>query len=245
MLRVDKLHKSYISYNQEYEAVKGISFEIGEGEFVALVGPSGSGKTTIFNCITGFLKPSSGQVFLNQKELTNQSEDEISEFRSRQLGFVFQDFMLIDGLTSKENIFLPQLMIEPNNEIVEKNTSDLLHRFGISEIADKYPHEISGGQKQRVAICRALSNRPVIILADEPTGNLDSISSQKVIDAFLKAKIEDKTTIFMVTHDANAASHCDRVIGIKDGIISREIINMGNQQDFLDRIYNLMRSGDQ
>lgn len=244
MLQVENLHKTYESYNQKYEAVKGVSFEIKKGEFVALIGPSGSGKTTIFNCITGFLNPTKGTIHLDSKELTNNSEEEISDFRSSKLGFVFQDFMLVDGLTVKENVFLPQLIVEKELDEIKLRTKELLEKFGIEEIAEKYPHEISGGQKQRVAISRALSNEPVIILADEPTGNLDSVSGQKVIDAFIKTRNEEDTTIFMVTHDALAASHCDRVIGIKDGKVKSTITNCGDRKIFLDKIYGLMRLED-
>ncbi len=242
MLSVSNLYKTYESYNQKYEAVKDVSFEIQKGEFVSLIGPSGSGKTTIFNCISGFLKSTSGEIKLEGKDIANKTESEISHFRSNKLGFVFQDFMLIDGLTVLENIFLPQIIAGKDICDIEKQTENLLSKLNILEIENKYPHEISGGQKQRVAVARALSNVPLIILADEPTGNLDSVSGSKVIDAFITAKRDLGTTIFMVTHDAKAASLSDRVIGIRDGQIFKTIKNNGDRKVFLDEIFDLMKA---
>ena len=158
-----------------------------------------------------------------------------------KFGFVFQDFMLLNGLTIRDNIFLPQIIAgKPSNEM-ERNTKTLLSLFGISEIADKYPTEVSGGQKQRTSIARALSNNPSIILADEPTGNLDSKSSGAVIDSFCNAKEKIGATIFMVTHDAFAASYADKVIALKDGIVFGELIRHGEPKDFLDELLDFTR----
>lgn len=168
-------------------------------------------------------------------------EDELSEIRQRKLGFVFQDFMLLNGLTIRENIFLPQIIIGKSTKEMEKNTEMLLELFGISEIADKYPAEVSGGQKQRTSIARALSNNPLIILADEPTGNLDSKSSSTVIEAFGNAKEKMGATIFMVTHDAFAASYADKVIALKDGIVFGELIRHGEPKEFLDELLDFTR----
>lgn len=167
-------------------------------------------------------------------------QDEMSDIRQTSLGFIFQDFMLIDGLTVRENIYLPQIIAGKENAQIDKTTENLLEKFGISAIGDKYPGEISGGQKQRTAIARALSNSPLLILADEPTGNLDSKSSAAVIDAFLMAKEELEATILMVTHDAAAASHVDRVVALADGQVVRELKRESTPGNFMEEILQFM-----
>lgn len=233
--------KTYHSKGIDYPVLKEITATIHDGEFVAIMGPSGSGKTTLLNVISGFISADGGKVILDGQDILTGEENELAEIRQHKLGFVFQDFMLLNGLTIRENIFLPQIIAGKPKSQMEQNTHNLLAVFGIEEIAEKYPAEVSGGQKQRASIARALSNNPSIILADEPTGNLDSKSSTAVIEAFLNAKEKIGATIFMVTHDAFAASYADKVIALKDGIVFGELVRHGQPRDFLDELLDFTR----
>ena len=241
MLQIEKVSKTYHSKGIDYPVLKEISATIHDGEFVAIMGPSGSGKTTLLNVISGFISADGGKVILDGQDILTGEENELAEIRQHKLGFVFQDFMLLNGLTIRENIFLPQIIAGKPKSQMEQNTHNLLVVFGIEEIAEKYPAEVSGGQKQRASIARALSNNPSIILADEPTGNLDSKSSTAVIEAFLNAKEKIGATIFMVTHDAFAASYADKVIALKDGIVFGELVRHGQPRDFLDELLDFTR----
>jgi len=219
MLTVQDLHKSYQAGKTTYEVLKGVSLHVEKGEFVAVMGPSGSGKTTLLNCISCYIPADRGTITLGNTELANLGENALAQVRNRQLGFVFQDFLLLDGLTVRQNILLPAIIGGSVNTLVEERANQLCDVFGISPIRDKYPAEISGGEKQRTAVARALINHPLLILADEPTGNLDSKSSRAVIHAFEQAKKSLDATIFMVTHDSFTASFCDRVIILRDGVV--------------------------
>lgn len=241
MLEIKNVGKTYHSKGFEYPVLKNINISVEEGEFVVIMGPSGSGKTTLLNVISGFLKADHGTVILEQQDILSCSNDEMSLIRQNKLGFVFQDFMLLDGLSVIENIYLPQIIAKKNSKLMEEKSRDLLRIFDITDIANKYPSEISGGQKQRVAIARAISNSPSIILADEPTGNLDSKSSTSVIESFVNAQKNMNATIFMVTHDTFAASHANRVVALKDGMIYGELIRGGNPKDFLDELFDFTR----
>ncbi len=241
MLQIEKVSKTYHSKGIDYPVLKKITATIHDGEFVAIMGPSGSGKTTLLNVISGFISADGGKVILDGQDILTGEENELAEIRQHKLGFVFQDFMLLNGLTIRENIFLPQIIAGKPKSQMEQNTHTLLEVFGIEEIAEKYPAEVSGGQKQRASIARALSNNPSIILADEPTGNLDSKSSTAVIEAFLNAKEKIGATIFMVTHDAFAASYADKVIALKDGIVFGELVRHGQPRDFLDELLDFTR----
>ena len=241
MLQIEKVSKTYHSKGIDYPVLKEISATIHDGEFVAIMGPSGSGKTTLLNVISGFISADGGKVILDGQDILTGEENELAEIRQHKLGFVFQDFMLLNGLTIRENIFLPQIIAGKPKSQMEQNTHNLLAVFGIEEIAEKYPAEVSGGQKQRASIARALSNNPSIILADEPTGNLDSKSSTAVIEAFLNTKEKIGATIFMVTHDAFAASYADKVIALKDGIVFGELVRHGQPKDFLDELLDFTR----
>jgi len=241
MLNVNHLYKSYKTGNVTYEVLKDVCFKVDEGEFVAVMGPSGSGKTTLLNCISCFIEHDKGEILLNDRELSSLNEKEIAKVRNENLGFVFQDFMLLDGLTILENVCVPKVIKEEPYRLMEEKAGALLNMFGIREIADKYPAEISGGQKQRTAVARALMNDPLLILADEPTGNLDSRSSEAVIGAFLEAQRELGATTFMVTHDSFSASYCDRVIVMKDGKVFKELRSNGNRKDFLEQLLDVLR----
>lgn len=241
MLEIKEVSKNYRTKGIDYPVLKGVTSTISDGEFVAVMGPSGSGKTTLLNVISGFISADGGKVMLDGKDILTGEENELAEIRQHKLGFVFQDFMLLNGLTIRENIFLPQIIAGKAKSRMEQNTQRLLSIFGIEEIAEKYPAEVSGGQKQRASIARALSNNPSIILADEPTGNLDSKSSAAVIESFLNAKEKIGATIFMVTHDAFSASYADRVIALKDGIVFGELVRRGQPKDFLDELLDFTR----
>lgn len=246
MLTVKDLHKSYRAGKNTYEVLKGVSLQVKKGEFVAVMGPSGSGKTTLLNCISCYIPADSGTITLGNTELAHLDEDALARVRNQQLGFVFQDFLLLDGLTVRQNILLPAIISESVNALVEERANQLCDVFGISHIRDKYPAEISGGEKQRTAVARALVNHPLLILADEPTGNLDSKSSRAVIHTFEQAKKTLEATIFMVTHDSFAASFCDRVIILRDGVVWRtleraELERTSFQNQLLDAIRDMGR----
>jgi len=241
MLKVNKLYKSYESANATYEVLKDVSLEVKKGEFVAVMGPSGSGKTTLLNCISCFIPFEQGEILLNGENIAGLSEEQLAEVRNEKLGFVFQDYMLLDGLSVFENICLPQIIGDKQVDIMEARAKKLCDTFGISHIMNKYPAEISGGEKQRTAVARALINDPYVILADEPTGNLDSKSSRAVIDSFTQAQKELSATVFMVTHDSFAASFCDRVIVLRDGKVYTELTRSGTRIEFMDKLLDTLK----
>ena len=241
MLQVKHLSKSYSSGDQIYPVLKDVSLEVGKGEFVAVMGPSGSGKTTLLNCISCYIPFDKGEITIGGTNLAGLGDAELAHFRNTQLGFVFQDFMLLDGLTIRENILVPRIVQGEVSREAEELTDRLTALFGIQHIAAKYPAEISGGEKQRAAVARSLINNPLIILADEPTGNLDSKSSRAVIESFGEVKKRMNATIFMVTHDSFAASFCDRVILLKDGSIYRQLERQGERGQFQDQLLIAIR----
>lgn len=241
MLYVKNLHKSYEAGTVKYQVLKGIDFQVAQGEFVAVMGPSGSGKTTLLNCISCYIPFDDGSITLGGTKLAGQSEEMLAKIRNTQIGFVFQDFMLLDGLTIRENILVPRIVQGEVGADAEKLADSLASLFGIGHIMNKYPAEISGGEKQRAAVARSLINNPLIILADEPTGNLDSKSSRTVIESFGNAKSKMNATIFMVTHDSFAASFCDRVILLKDGAVYRQLERKEERKTFQDKLLNAIR----
>lgn len=241
MLQVNALNKSYLTGDRKYPVLKDVTLRVEPGEFVAVMGPSGSGKTTLLNCISCFIPHDSGEILLHGENLSRLNEQQLADVRNRKLGFVFQDFMLLDGLTVFENICVPRIISESPVSQMEAMADHLCRLFGLSPLRDKYPAELSGGEKQRTAVARALMNQPYLLLADEPTGNLDSKSCLAVINAFLQAKREINATIFMVTHDSYAASFCDRVIVLKDGQINRELRSGGNRREFMNRLLDALR----
>lgn len=241
MLEVKNLEKSYGVGKNQNKVLRGVNFTIHKGEFVAVMGPSGSGKTTLLDCISRYKPFENGEILLNGKDLGKLNEKEMAKVRNEKIGFVFQDFMLLDGLTVFENVCIPQVIKEENYKQMEKKAVQLLKMFDIERIGEKYPAEISGGQKQRTAVARALINEPLMILSDEPTGNLDSRSSEAVIDAFITAKKKLEATTLMVTHDSLSASYCDRVILMRDGIVCSELVNKGNRRVFFNELMEVLR----
>lgn len=241
MLHVKNLHKSYQSGGKSYSVLKGIDLTVASQEFVAVMGPSGSGKSTLLNCISCYIPFEEGTITLGDRNLKGLEEDALAKIRNEKLGFVFQDFMLLDGLTVKENILVPRIIQGKVNEEAEKLADNLLSLFGIDHIAEKYPADISGGERQRTAVARSLINNPLLILADEPTGNLDSKSSRAVIESFENARNQLGATIFMVTHDSFAASFCDRVILLKDGTVYDTLEKKEERSAFQDRLLSAIK----
>lgn len=246
MLYVKNLHKSYMVGQEKYKVLKGVNLSVAQGEFVAVMGPSGSGKSTLLNCISCYIPFDDGKITLGGQELADMSEEGLAKVRNEKLGFVFQDFMLLDGLTIRENILLPRIINSSVDAEGEKLADKLLALFGIDHIKSKFPAEVSGGERQRTAVARALINNPLVILADEPTGNLDSKSSRAVIDSFKEAIGKLGATILMVTHDSFSASFCDRVILLKDGDVFKNMVKKGSQGEFHDLLLQEIKemSGD-
>ena len=235
ILNVSNIEKYYGNKGMVTKAVDNISFSVNKGEFVGIMGASGSGKTTLLNCISTIDTVTSGHIYVDGKNITTMKSKQLSAFRREQLGFVFQDFNLLDTLTAYENIALALTIIKtPVKQIVAK-------ALGISEILKKYPYQLSGGQKQRVACARAIITQPSLILADEPTGALDSKSARMLLESFETLNHDLSATILMVTHDAFTASYCHRILFIKDGKIFNELIR-GNstRKEFFDKIISVV-----
>ncbi|AVK86062.1 bacitracin ABC transporter ATP-binding protein [Lysinibacillus sp. B2A1] len=223
-----------------HRALNQLSFDVEEGEFLAVMGPSGSGKTTLLNIISTIDEPTSGEIILDGLNPHKLNATELAYFRRRQLGFVFQDFNLLHMLTVEENIVLPLTLDQQPLEVMEERLAGIVEKLDLTSFLQKRPNEISGGQAQRTAIGRALIHNPSLILADEPTGNLDSNSSRDVLELLTKINKEKQTTIVMVTHDPIAASYCDRVLFIKDGEFFNEIYKDDRRQMFFQRILNVL-----
>ncbi len=223
--------------NENYvKALDKMNINIDKGEFVGIMGPSGSGKTTLLNILATIDAPSSGEVLINGNNPHKLDPDELAVFRRRKLGFIFQEFNLLDTLSLKENIILPLVLDKVGEKEIKEKLKEVTETLGIDNILNKKPYEISGGQQQRVAAARAMINKPDIILADEPTGNLDSKSSNDLMVALDKINKEKEATIVMVTHDAFAASFCEKIIMIKDGKQYLEIVKQGSRSQFFDEI---------
>lgn len=218
------------------KALNGVTFSIPKGEFVAIMGPSGSGKTTLLNILSGIDEPTAGEISIDGKLLHEMTSDELALYRRQFLGFVFQDFNLLDSLTVKENIMLPMILENKSVDEMNEKIEQLSKLFDIDMILEKYPYQISGGQQQRTAVARALVNDPAILFADEPTGNLDSKSSDIIMECFTKIVEELGTTVCLVTHDVFAASFCHKVIFIKDGKIHSTIVKKGSRKEFFHQI---------
>ena len=223
ILKIENLSKTYGKDEAKVDALKNINLSINKGEFVAIVGPSGSGKSTLLHLIGGVDKPSEGKVYINEVDIYSLKEKDLSIFRRRNVGLIYQFYNLIPVLSVKENILLPAEL--DNRKIDKEYLDDLLKTLGLKERENHLPNELSGGQQQRTSIGRALVNRPAIVLADEPTGNLDSKNSKEVIELLKLSVKKYKQTLVMITHDPNIALQADRVITIEDGIIkSDEVI---------------------
>ncbi|HFH9939189.1 TPA: ABC transporter ATP-binding protein [Streptococcus suis] len=238
LLEINHLEKVYRTRfsKEETRALQDVDFKVEEGEFIAIMGESGSGKTTLLNILATLDKPTRGSVILNNQDITKIKESKLADFRLRNLGFVFQDFNLLDTLSTQDNIFLPLVLARESYEEMEKRLKVLAPKLRIQDLLKKRPFELSGGQKQRVAIARSLITQPQIVLADEPTAALDYRNSEDLLNLFEDINL-DGQTILMVTHSANAASHAKRVLFIKDGRIFHQLYKAGkSNQDFAKEI---------
>lgn len=235
LLEVKNLKKVYTTRlgGNKVQALDDVNLSVEQGEYVAIMGESGSGKTTLLNIMASLDKPTSGQVILAGKNMSEIKPRELCAFRRDNLGFVFQDFNLLDSLSLKDNIFLPLVLAGCDVKVMEERLVPLAKKLGIAELLEKYPYEVSGGQKQRAAVARALITKPQILLADEPTGALDSKASDKLLRIFAEVN-EDGQTILMVTHSIQAASRAGRIMFIKDGCVFNQIYR-GNMND--DELY--------
>lgn len=240
-IRVCDVEKYYGNANQVTKAVDRVSFTVEKGEFVGVMGASGSGKTTLLNMLSTIDGVTAGHIYYGAVDITELSEVQLSEFRKRNLGFVFQEYNLLDTLTLEENVMLAMTLQEKGREEIQKRCEELLQRLDIVEVRDRFPYQVSGGQKQRCACARALVNHPRLLLADEPTGALDSKAAQTLLKTFTELNRSLNTTIFMVTHDAFSASYCSRILFLKDGRIFHELIRGGqSRRDFLNEILDVL-----
>ncbi|AYD39393.1 ABC transporter ATP-binding protein [Clostridium fermenticellae] len=242
LLEVNNLKKIYSSRfgGNQVKALSNVTFSVEKGEYVAIMGESGSGKTTLLNILASLDKPTSGEVLLQGKNIVTIKEKEITAFRRKNLGFVFQDFNLLDTFSLKDNIFLPLVLSRKSYEEMSEKLKPITKKLGIENILEKFPYEVSGGQKQRAAVARALITDPELILADEPTGALDSKSTDQLLELFSEIN-NDGQTIVMVTHSTKAASHAGRVLFIKDGEVFHQLYrgSMSNEEMF-EKISNTL-----
>lgn len=241
LLKVDEIEKYYGNKSSLTKAIDGISLTVSKGEFVAIMGASGSGKTTLLNCISTIDRVTAGHIYLEGEDITTLKGAALNKFRREKLGFIFQDFNLLDTLTAYENISLAlSIQKKPAGEI-DIAVKTVAEQLGITEVLNKYPYQMSGGQKQRVASARAIVTDPKIVLADEPTGALDSKSSKMLLERFRYLNTEKNATIMMVTHDSFSASYASRVIFIKDGKIFSEL-SRGDapRKEFFDKIISVV-----
>ncbi len=223
-LRVDEIEKYYGNGANVTKAIDRVSFRVEKGEFVGVMGASGSGKTTLLNLLATIDQVTAGHIYYEATDITELSEEALSEFRKANLGFVFQEYNLLDTLTIEENILLALTLQGGSKKEMEEECARMIGLLGLQEIRDKFPYQVSGGQKQRCACARALVHNPVLLLADEPTGALDSRSAQTLLETFTSLNHSMGATILMVTHDAFSASYCSRILFLKDGKIFYELI---------------------
>jgi putative ABC transport system ATP-binding protein len=237
VLDVKDVSKTYGKKGNEYIALNNIDLQVSEGEFVGVMGPSGAGKTTLLNIISTIDTPSGGDILIDGQNIVKMKEAQLATFRREKLGFIFQDYNLLDSLTVRENIALPLALSKVKVKEINRRVEEIATKFGIEGMLEKYPYQISGGQKQRCAASRALVTKPSLIFGDEPTGALDSKSATDLLDTLKVLNEQDKSTIVMVTHDAFAASYCERVIFIKDGKLFKEMHKKGaTRKQFFNEI---------
>ena len=241
ILKVENIEKYYGNKDNISKAIDNISFNVLEGEFVGIMGPSGSGKTTLLNCISTIDNVSSGKIIINDQDITKLKSKKLDKFRQDELGFIFQDFNLLDTLTAYENIALALTIKGEKSSLIDSKIKEVAKYLEIEKVLNKYPYQMSGGQKQRVASARAIVTNPSLVLADEPTGALDSKSARLLLERFESLNKDLKTTILMVTHDSFTASYAHRILFIKDGKIFNELVR-GNdsRKEFFNRIMDVI-----
>lgn len=240
-IRICDVEKYYGNGANVTKAVDRVSFTVEKGEFVGVMGASGSGKTTLLNMLSTIDSVTAGHIYYGDTDITELKEDQLADFRKENLGFVFQDYNLLDTLTIEENIMLAMTLQQKGSREIQEECENMLNLLGIADVRGQFPYQVSGGQKQRCACARALINHPRLLLADEPTGALDSRSSQTLLETFTKMNRALSATIFMVTHDAFSASYCSRILFLKDGRIFHELVR--GEQDrrgFLNQILDVL-----
>ena len=242
MLKVINLQKDFKNNRNTFKILKDINLDVKEGEFLSIMGPSGAGKTTLLNILSTIDKPTSGKVYYENKDINKISNKELSKFRRDNIGFIFQDYNLLDSMSVEDNIALPLVIANEKQSKIKSEIIKLSKFFGIEAHLKKYPYELSGGQKQRVAAARALITSPKIIFADEPTGALDSKSSSELLNCLKEMNEKFNVTVIMVTHDPFSASYSKKVIFIKDGKLNARIDSSGNRKEFYNSIMNLLTS---
>mgnify|MGYP000930684946 FL=1 len=237
VLEVKNIEKYYGNKSNLTKAIDNISFTVNEGEFIGIMGASGSGKTTLLNCISTIDRVTSGKIVINNQDITKLKGNNLNKFRREELGFIFQDFNLLDTLTARENIALALTIQKVNTKEIDKKVEKVASQLGITDILNKYPYQISGGQKQRVASARAIITNPKLILADEPTGALDSKSARQLLENLEALNNDFNATILMVTHDSFTASYANRILFIKDGKIFNELVKgEDTRKQFFEKI---------
>ncbi len=240
VLETKKLRKEYGTKGMTFTALDGIDLKVYKGEFLGIMGPSGAGKTTLLNVLSTIDKPTSGDVLYQGRNIFNMKNRELSLFRRNNIGFLFQDFNLLDNMSVEDNIALPLALSKVNVKEIKEKVRELSQFFGLNNHLKKYPYQLSGGQKQRVAAARAIITSPSIVFADEPTGSLDSKSSQELLECLLRMNEELKATIIMVTHDPFAASYCKRILYLKDGKIHARLDKNSTRKEFFKRIIDFV-----
>ncbi|MBO0462456.1 ABC transporter ATP-binding protein [Enterococcus sp. DIV1298c] len=247
IVEINNVTKVYGKSNEKQtQALNGISFSVEKGEFIGIMGASGSGKSTLLNILSTLDKPTNGTIHINQADVTKLKGNQLADFRAKEIGFIFQDFNLLENLTAQENIAVPLSLQGVKPKDIKKKVHAVAERLSITHILDSYPAKISGGQKQRVAAARALVTQPTILLGDEPTGALDSKSAKDLLDTMEELNTKDKVSILLVTHDAFSASYCQRILFIKDGVIHQEV-KRGEQSrsDFYRQILTILGNLEQ
>lgn len=240
-IRICDVEKYYGNESHVTKAVDRVSFTVEEGEFIGVMGPSGSGKSTLLNMLSTIDTVTAGHIFYGNTDITELEEEPLADFRKKNLGFVFQEYNLLDTLTIEENIMLAMTLQKKKRSAVKKRCGELLEQLGISDVKDSFPYQVSGGQRQRCACARALANYPRLLLADEPTGALDSRSAQTLLETFTEMNRKMGATIFMVTHDAFSASYCSRILFLQDGKIFHELIRgEKSRRAFLNEILDVL-----
>jgi putative ABC transport system ATP-binding protein len=241
ILKVSNVEKYYGNKGSLTKALSGVSFSLNEGEFTGIMGASGSGKTTLLNCISTIDTVTAGNIFVRDRDITAMRSRELAEFRLRELGFMFQDYNLLNTLTGFENVILPLTIAGEDHKTAKEKVGEVVQRLNIADIIHKYPYEMSGGERQRVAAARAIISNPAMILADEPTGALDSKSARMLMECLDSLNRELGATILMVTHDAFTASYCSRILFIKDGMLFNELIRgRDSRKEFFTKIIDVV-----
>lgn len=243
LLEIEGLRKDYGRTDSRTKALNGITFQVMPGEFVGIMGPSGSGKSTLLNCIATVIRPTAGRILMDGKEIQNLKGKELAQYRGQKIGYLFQNFELLDNLTGRENIMLPLSLNKVSEKEGIRRLKELTDYLEVTDVLDKFPSQMSGGEKQRIAAARALILSPEIVLADEPTGALDSGNAKALMEKLLGLNTEKNSTILMVTHDSNAASYCRRILFIRDGAIFHELrrdTQTETQKEFYERILQVM-----